>query len=1072
MCNDWFPLNEQQQAYLIGRGTAFPLGSVSTHGYYVFEGRLDLDRFRAAWRRVIERHDALRLVIDPVAMRQRVLPEVPELPIEVDDARGLGERERAALLDGRRERMSHEVRPPDAWPLFGVAVTLLDEDTSRVHISFDGLTLDYLSWKLLVADLTAYYDDADLPPLGYTFREYVLASDEGARPRSERYWADRVPVLPPPPALPHRTAPELVRRPSWSTRPFTVDPERWAVLAQRCAERSLTPTALVVTVFLETLARWADRRRLTVNLPRMNRQPRHADVDRVLGEFASFTLLAVEHEPGADLLTRVRATARQLLRDLQHGDVSGVELLRLLGGAGSTMMPVVFTSTIGFESGPDALLGQRLRPVYAISQTPQVYLDVQVEVDPRGALVGNWDFVTEVLRPELVDDMAEAFVSSLHALAEPDPSGWSAADVVPGGGSGLAGPPLGIPDALVQDGFLARAVADPDRVAVLAGDERIGYGRLRRYADRVACWLREAGVRPGEPVAVVLDKGWEQVAAAYGALFAGTPYVPIEAGQPAARVRSLLERVGARAVLTRSGLHEEPGGRPVLDVDQVRDGGARDDLADVHLPCPAGPDDLAYVLFTSGSTGEPKGVMIEHRGMVNCLRATAEEFALAPADRALALTAPHHDMSTFDLFGVLGAGGSVVIPDRDRARDPAHWAELLERHEVTLWNSVPAMTEMLLAHLGDDGAPLASLRLLLQGGDWIPVRLPGRLRELGCPAEFVSVGGPTETTLWNIWHRVRPDEPSTGSVPYGHPIANTRYHLLDERLRERPLWSVGEMYCAGPGVARGYWGDPRRTAERFVCHPRTGERLYRTGDLGRLLPGQVIEFVGRADSQVKVHGQRVEPGEIEAALRTHPAVADAVVTPLAREDGPGHDGLAGHVIATGQPPPDEELRAHLRERLPPHLVPARIRVLDRFPLTANGKVDRAALSAVADGPREVEPPDTTLERAVADVCRRTLGIDEIGRHDDFFALGGHSVLAMRAMAEIRDALLLPDLPMTALFAASTVATLAEAVAEAAGDRARLDRVAEVYLEVSGLSEDELAGRLESTVWGEARGQTG
>jgi amino acid adenylation domain-containing protein len=451
-----------------------------------------------------------------------------------------------------------------------------------------------------------------------------------------------------------------------------------------------------------------------------------------------------------------------------------------------------------------------------------------------------------------------------------------------------------LPAVRVHDALLQRAADTPDRPAIITSSRTVTYGELVRTANRLGRRLRELGARPDTLVAVLMDKGWEQVAAVLGILQAGAAYLPIDARLPVQRVAHLIERGEVDIVLTQSSVDSRvplPSTVRRLHVDDADVVTENDGpLAPVQ-----GPGNLAYVLFTSGSTGQPKGVMVEHRGLVNATLATNARFAVGADDRVLAVTALHHDMSAFDLFGVLGAGGAIVMPDAEGVRDPAHWAELMRRERVTLWNSVPAMMEMLLEYADDRPQALPdSLRLAFLGGDWIPLSAPDRLRAHVDAARIVSVGGPTETTLWNIWFPVERVDPAWKSIPYGRPIPRTRYYVLDETLEERPDWVPGELCCAGVGVARGYWRDDTRTAERFVVHPRTGERLYRTGDLGRRHPDGHIEFLGRVDFQIKIQGHRIEPGEIEFALARHSAVRAAVVT--SHRNPQGQPSLVAYVV--------------------------------------------------------------------------------------------------------------------------------------------------------------------------------
>jgi pyochelin synthetase len=280
------------------------------------------------------------------------------------------------------------------------------------------------------------------------------------------------------------------------------------------------------------------------------------------------------------------------------------------------------------------------------------------------------------------------------------------------------------------------------------------------------------------------------------------------------------------------------------------------------------PDDLAYVIYTSGSTGLPKGVMITHRNVVNVVVHTNKRFNVNSQDRILALTALNHDLSVYDLFGLLSVGGTIVMPDDSAVKDPSHWAELIAREQVTLWNSVPAMMEMLVDYTENHSVALpSSLRLAIMGGDWLPVSLPNRLKTLVPEVQILSIGGPTETTIWNIGYLIKKVDPNWKSIPYGQPMANAKYYILNEALEDCPVWVPGEMYCAGVQLAQGYWHDEEKTNAKFIIHPRTGECLYRTGDLGRYLPDGNIEFLGRVDFQIKVRGYRIEAGEIEPASR-------------------------------------------------------------------------------------------------------------------------------------------------------------------------------------------------------------
>ena len=1017
---DPFPVTDLQRAYLLGRSDTFPLGGVATHEYAEFEGELDLDRYRAAWRAVVARHDALRIVFDPATNTQRVLADVPDFEPEIVEA---------SRLDALRAELSHEVFDPARWPLFRVLVSRLTDTTVRVLISFDALIVDAASFHLLLRDVTAHYDGNPAPAPELSYRDYLLAEPE-IRDTDRQYWQDRLAELPPAPPLPLVERPADVHGHRFVRHQHTLPAPVWSALKQRAAAARLTPTALLLAVYAEVLAVWSGTTRFTINVPRMQRLPIHPRVNEIIGEFASFLLLAVDQTVGDTFVERARAVQRQLFTDLEHAQASGPALLRELAhlrGSEHTLMPVVLTSGLAWTAGAKPT---GLRQVYGVTQTPQVYLDAQLD-EHDGALRCAWDVVDELFPTGMVDAMFTAFHTALTRLSDAD---WSVADLELAE-TALRGPQQPIPDTLAHDAFAERVREQPDHPAVIAHDENLTYAQLADRADRVAWWLHQHGAGPDEVVGVVVERGARQVAAIHGVLRANAAYLPIDPSWPSARIADVLTRANARLVITQ---FELTGEFEALHVDQpLPEAGP--------MPRTATPDHLAYVLFTSGSAGRPKGVLIEHRGLVNSLTDTAREHPLTPADRAIAVTAAHHDMSVFDLFGVLGAGGTLVVPDPAADRDAAHWARLVAEHGVTVWNSVPAMMEMLLAQ----GAQPNSLRLVFLGGDWIPLPVASALT-----AELVSVGGPTETTLWNIWFPVDRVDPLWRSVPYGRPIANTSYHLLDPLLRAVPVGVVGELYCAGPGLARGYLGDPDRTAAAFPNHPRTGERLYRTGDLGRLQPDGTIEFVGRADQQLKVNGQRVEPGEIEAALRAHPDVRDAVVTGLPRPDRPGHHGLVAHVIAEPRP---TDLREHLARTLPTPLIPATINFIDEFPLTRNGKVDRANLPTA---PKTVgAAPSTALELVIANAWASELGVTGIDPDEDFFVTGGDSLAATRVVARLCEALDDDTISVRHLLRTCTIAGMARDLLDTEEIPGRLEQVAEIELNIAALTDDQVAAAL-------------
>ncbi len=1023
-----FPLTEVQQAYWIGRSGSFELGNVATHAYLEFDlAALDVERLGAALRRVIERHEMLRAVVLPTG-EQRILPDVPPYEIELEDLRGLPPAETAARLQAIRQRMSHQVLPADRWPLFEVRVSRPEEDRFRLHVSSDALVRDAWSFRIVSEDLLAAYVDPEhrFEPLEISFRDYVLAETAFAGSevyrRSFEHWQRRLATLPPAPQLPLAQLPASLAQTRFTARRGTLDRARWERLKHLGGRIGLSPTGLLLAAFSEVLATWSKSPRFTVNLTLFNRFPVHPQVDRVVGDFTSLLLVGVDLSARGGFEERARRIQERLWEDLDHRHVSGVKVLRELarreGGAGRAAMPVVFTSVLGFPAGEETDGPLQATQVYSINQTPQVWLD-HVVLEERGALVYQWATVEELFAPGLVDDMFAAFGRLLGWLAAGDGT-WSdpVPLLVPGeqlarraAVNATAAP---VSAERLDTLFLAQAARRPGEPAVIASERTLTYGELERWSRHLAGRLRRLGARPGRLVGVVMEKGWEQVAAALGVLRAGAAYLPIDADLPGERVRLLLALGQVEIALVQPGVEARidwPDGVARVPVvgpaPEPEPAGAAD-----QGPEPAGaPEDLAYVIFTSGSTGEPKGVMVDHRGAVNTLLDVNRRFAVGPGDRVLGLSALNFDLSVYDVFGLLAAGGAVVLPPAAAQRDPAVWTRLAEAAAVTVWNTVPALMEMWVEYLEAhrDARP-QGLRLALLSGDWIPVGLPDRIRALFPGTEVISLGGATEASVWSILYPIGAVEPAWKSIPYGRPMANQTFHVLDEAGRPRPDWVPGELLIGGIGLARGYWRDEEKTAAAFV-HLALGdgggggERLYRTGDLGRYLPDGDIEFLGREDLQVKVQGHRIELGEIEAALAQHPAVQACVVAAPAPPGG-GPRRLVAYVVARpGQAPAAEELRDFLGARLPAALVPGAWTFLDALPLSANGKVDRGALSAPVLPPAEA--PAASAEASgialrIAELVARALRMERVDPSATLLELGASSIDMVRIANLLED----------------------------------------------------------------------
>jgi amino acid adenylation domain-containing protein len=607
-------------------------------------------------------------------------------------------------------------------------------------------------------------------------------------------------------------------------------------------------------------------------------------------------------------------------------------------------------------------------------------------------------------------------------------------------------------DACLHTAFVAAAGRQPAAIAVVHQGRRWTYAEVNSAANRLAHYLRTRGVGPDVRVGIYLGRSPGLLIGMLAVLKAGGAFVPIDPHHPQARVATMVSGSSCALIITDSRLAGDLDAQttPQLLLDRDAELLAAQPPTD---PEPvAGPENLCYIIHTSGSTGAPKAIALRHRGVTNNLEDLITRYGIGAADSVLALSSPSFDMSIFEFLGLTAAGGTVVIPDPDRTRDPAHWAQLIADERVTIWNSAPALLGLLTDHAEQVSSPasLPSLRLALLGGDWVPLTLPDRARHASPGMRVTVMGGATEASIHSTIFEVEDIDPAWTSIPYGRPMANQRTYILDEAAQPVPPGVAGELYLAGTGLARGYLDQPELTAERFLdwsFGEIRGERLYRTGDLARYGRDGLIELLGRIDLQVKINGHRIELGEIESVLSSHPEVQQVALATR-------NNQLVAYVVLSCAVAP-EQLIDLAAERLPGYMVPAHVVVMDRLPLSPNGKVDRAALPAPDLDRSPWQAARTPVERVLADIVSELLDGQPIGVDDDFLFLGGDSVRAIQLVSRAKargvviTAAQVLELRTVAALAAAAVTTQPSPSPE---------RAAAVFDQVEEADRDELSDR--------------
>ncbi|WP_415717913.1 amino acid adenylation domain-containing protein [Maridesulfovibrio sp.] len=1005
-----FELTDTQYAYWAGRSSSLPLGDISCHSYAEYDYKnLDRQRYSASWDELIKRHPMLRMTITTDGM-QRISASVPAFKIKHHDLRGMSEEAGQQKMLEVRNELSHKVHDTSQWPLYTVQTVQFSDDLTRICISIDLLLADARSLQIIMRELRDIYEASeDRSPeeacnqglfknLDYTFEQYMSDhkqwqnSVEGqqALEAASTYWDDRLPELPHGPDLPLAVPPETITIPKFKQHLAVLPKEKWSALKEKAQAKGFTASLLLMAVYADVLGRWNCSNNFCLNITLFNRQPYHAQVNEIVGDFTSLSLLEINHDPTKPFQERAAAIQDRFWQDMEHSSLSGVQVIRRLTRSGRMSFgesyPVVFTSNISGGSGPRLLeaMGER---GFNISQTPQVWLDNQVH-EEQGELVIHWDAVDELFHESMIDDILAAYVQTLESLAESD-SAWQqkSFDVLPRRTAELIknmnNTEADLPPQTLFSLFQEALQINPNGPAVITPDGLWTYAQLTRQADGIARWLEEKGVTAGTPVGISIPKGAMQIAAVVGICASGAAFVPIDHELPESRYETLINEAGLEIVLT-----EEIAAnlQPVHDEKKMLE------------RTPTQPDELAYVIYTSGSTGKPKGVAISHEAAVNTILDINRRYSINRNDRIFGVSRLTFDLSVYDIFGAFAAGAALVLPDDKGQRDPAHWLECLSLYQCTVWNSAPALLQLGIEYAESSNKYLPLLRTVMLSGDKISPDTPVRMKKIADNSTIHSLGGATEAAIWSICLPISDHKPSDGPIPYGYPMDNQQWFVLDESLHPCPEHVLGDLYIGGKGLAIGYYKDKTRTDKAFIHHPDTGQRLYRTGDLGTITAKGILTIAGRRDFQVKVNGHRVEPAEVEHILGNHAKISSLSVVAL--RTGTATKLVCYYIGTAGE----EDFRDYASKMLPRYMVPSHFIKLEEFPVTPSGKIDRKALPEPAKETSEPMGGDTRLtetEMKVAEIWNSLLQREKSHPNMDFFSAGGDSVLAARITLELR-----------------------------------------------------------------------
>jgi amino acid adenylation domain-containing protein len=1024
------------------------------------KGPLDVDAFDRSLAEIVRRHEALRTTFVEVDGRpfQVVAPELT-VPVTIEDLH--------ALIPSRREAAVRRLAAAAArfpfdlarGPLIRAQVLRLGAEEHVILLTMHHIIGDGWSFGVAVDELAALYDaqrrgvPSPLAPLPIQYADYALWQrgwlHDAVRDRLVEYWLCQLAGVTPL-ELPVDRARQPIRTSRGAIYAFTIPAAVAGPLTALCHREGVTPFMLLLAAFQTLLHRYSGQDDIVVGSPVANRT--RSEVEGLIGYFVNMLALRTDlsGDPGfRTLLGRVREVA---LGAYEHQDLPFEMVVEALRPPHDPSRTPIFSVMFVLQNNriPDVgRFGLELTPLTFPDSmgtgTAKFDLTLSLEESASG-FSGGLEYNTDLFDTATIERMTGHFQTLLESIAA-NPDGrlselawlgaaertlvletWSAAQE-----SGTIAPATG---QGIHHRFEAQVERTPNAPALVFGAERLTYRELNARANRLAWRLTGLGVGPETVVGVCAARSPAMIVGLLGVLKAGGAYMPLDPDLPGGRLSALLDESGVGMVLAPDHLRASVPAGPLAVVpleDGEDEGEEETERCCTNPPAVVGPGNLAYVIYTSGSTGRPKGVMVEHGSLVEAARAWEQCYELVPGMRHLQAAGFGFDVFAGDWIRALTTGGTLVSCPREALLDPGALAARLREERVDCVELVPAVAEALASELERTGGTLAPLRLLVVGSDTLQSDLFTRLLRLAGPAgRVLNSYGLTEATIDSTYYEEPSNETASsvaGAAPIGRPFGGARVYVLGQRLEPLPMGVTGELYIGGSGVARGYFGRPGITAARFVPDPfgAPGARLYRTGDRGRWRKDGVLELLGRSDHQVKVRGVRIELGEVEAALRRHPAVREVVVEP--REDTRGNKRLVAYVVPQSAAERGlEGLRRWLQQTLPEPMIPSAFVLLERLPLAAGGKVDRGALPDPGPSPFEAGAqyvaPRTPLEETLARVWAEVLELERVGVHDSFFDLGGHSLQSVQLVARLTAALRRP-VSVKTVFLAPTVASMAE-----------------------------------------------
>lgn len=999
--NEKFNLSDVQYAYWIGRNPEMEWGNVGCCAYLEFDiDNLDIIKFKKVVNSVIKRHNMLRCIITEDG-HQQILEEIdnPLIIYDKDNIMDLDEH----LLNIRDEMKYQKL--PLGKPMFDIRASE-NKQSWRIHFTIDFLISDAMSLFIFWNDINKLYSGIKLKPLEITYKDYLYHMDNyldtNKYNTDKQYWIDRVNNFPKSPQLPYKNSNISYN----SDRKFIrkkeiIDKETWNKFKKNAATHNLTASAALLSLYSEVLSAWGGGKHFAIMLTVFKREQIHNQVNEIIGDFTKLMLVEIKREDKS-FVENAKCIQEQLQSDLEHESYSAIEFVKELNRKKSedNTYPVVFTSAIGIDEINDNIFLESMESI--LSSTPQVFLDHQVYLEQNGVAI-SWDIMDEIFPENVSSSMYQSYIKLIKDASE-DSSFWNtkAVDLRTNEQKivhkKVNSTEIVYPSSLLHEGFNKNAINNPDSIAIICENKEYTYKELQTLANSMSVKLLDCGISMGDKVVIQMKKSYEQIAAVISVIQIGAVYVPVYYDQPVNRTKIIIDKCSAKCImLDRKNTDNFKG---VLQLSKEDFNINTNNLVNMSsIPY----DSQAYIIYTSGSSGSPKGVCITHNAVMNTIIDVNEKNKISNKDRVLCISSLSFDLSVYDIFGVLSVGGTLVIPTEDERIDTRCWYELIKKYQITLWNSVPAILNILVDYIDKnmDDVEINSLKNVFLSGDWIPLNLYERTLKVFPNTRFISMGGATEASIWSNYYEVNNIESDWKSIPYGYPLANQQFYILDNFDRCCPDEVEGKLFISGEGLAQGYYNEIELTNNAFFYSETLKERLYYTGDYGKYKSNGVIEFLGRKDNQIKINGYRIEKGDILIAFKKIGINEEVIIVALDNDDK-GKSLLA--YVKTNLLTDEKIVKTKLGKHLPKYMIPDKIIAITEIPITLNGKVDIKALRNISLHDKKTNYDNLCRSNNIKDICNNKniltviediLNISPIDTDKSFSDIGVSSIEIIR-----------------------------------------------------------------------------